>query len=430
MATRHTPKVALATVALMALVASALGGCTSGSTDNDNDDRATTTTEANGDAGTQPETPPSPPGVLEPVGVRLEEVTKLAKPVAFATRPGSSDVFIAEQRGTVRRLVPQSGQPQPGEPPSDGKPFRLIDKPVLDISANVRNQGEQGLLGMTFSPDGRKLFVHYSDSNGDTQVVSYQMGATGADLSTRQRVFSTAQPQQNHNGGQLVFGPDGYLYLGLGDGGGSGDPDNNGQNRGTVLGSVVRIDPDGATGDLRYATPVDNPFAGGGGAPEVWLYGVRNPWRFSFDRLTGDLWLADVGEGDIEEVNLLAAREQGAGRGANLGWPWFEGSRRFADGEAPDGLVAPVFEYDHDQGCSVTGGFVYRGSAIEALKGIYVFGDFCSPAIIGIRMADGVVEASGPIGVEVDQTVSFGQDNDGELWVLSHDGPVYRLIAA
>lgn len=419
----------MALLAVLAVLALVVGGCTFGSSDDDTADGATATTP-DAQTETQQPTPPPPPGVLEPVGARLEEVVRLDKPVAFATRPGSNDVFIAEQRGTVRRLVPQSGQPQPGEPPGDGKPFRLIDTPVLDISANVRNQGEQGLLGMTFSPDGRKLFVHYSDSNGDTQVVSYQMGATGADLSTRQRVFATAQPQQNHNGGQLAFGPDGYLYLGLGDGGGSGDPDGNGQKRGTVLGSVVRIDPDGATGELRYATPIDNPFATGGGAPEVWLYGVRNPWRFSFDRVTGDLWLADVGEGDVEEVNLLPADEQGAGRGANLGWPLFEGSQRFADGEVPEGLVAPVFEYDHDQGCSVTGGFVYRGSTIEALRGIYVFGDFCSPAIIGIRMADGVVAASGPIGVDVDRTVSFGQDNDGELWVLSLDGPVYRLLAA
>jgi len=429
MPTRRAPLVALAVVA--AVVATTLGACTLGSGNDDVADETTpTTTEATSDASNGADAGPPPIGVLEPVGARLEEVARLNKPVAFAMRPGGNDVFIGEQAGIIKRLVPQSGEPKPGEPPNDGKPFRVITTPLLDISADVRDQGEQGLLGMTFSPDGRRLFVHYSDNNGDTQVVSYDMTPDGVDLSTRRRVYSTTQPQPNHNGGQLVFGPDGYLYLGLGDGGGFGDPDKNSQNPGTVLGSVLRLDPDGATGQLRYSIPVDNPFAVSGGAPEVWLFGVRNPWRFSFDRLTGDLWLADVGEGEIEEINLLEAQEPGAGRGANLGWPLFEGSRRNAQGEVPDDLVKPVFEYDHDQGCSVTGGFVYRGSAIEALRGVYVYGDYCAAPIGGLRVVDGVVQEAGPIGVNVDRTVSFGQDNDGELWILSHDGPVYRLLPA
>lgn len=429
MTTRHFAVVFCGAVLVVAVAA----GCTFESNDISSEGQATSTSTT--EPSTEPQAPAPPGAVLQPVGARLEEVAKLDKPVAFAMRPGGNDVFIAEQGGRVKHLVPNTGERQPDEPPDDGKPFRVIDEPVLDISADVRNQGEQGLLGMTFSPDGRRLYVHYSGTNGDTQVVSYEMNAEGADLSTRRRVFSTAQPQQNHNGGQLVFGPDGYLYLGLGDGGGSGDPDSNAQNPGTVLGTVIRIDPDGATGDLRYSSPTDNPFAEVGGAPEVWLYGVRNPWRFSFDRLTGDLWLADVGEGDIEEVNWLPAQEQGAGRRANLGWPLYEGSRRFAGGQVageqiPSGLVAPVFEYNHDQGCSVTGGIVYRGSAIGALQGTYVFGDYCSPAIVGIRMADGAVAEAGPIGVNVNRTVSFGEDNNGELWILSHDGPVYRLLPA
>jgi len=426
-----TPRSLTIAAAAMAMLGATLGACTFQSSDEDIAEKAPTTTI---DAGVVADAPPPPPGLLEPVGARLEEVARLDQPVAFAMRPGGSDVFIGEQGGRVKRLVPQTGDQQQGRQqdgdgsPDDGKPFRVIDEPVLDISADVRNQGEQGLLGMTFSPDGRRLYVHYSDTNGDTQVVSYAMTADGADLSTRRRVFSTAQPQANHNGGQLAFGPDGYLYLGLGDGGGAGDPDSNGQNPGTVLGSVLRIDPDGATGNLRYSSPPDNPFATSGGAPEVWLFGVRNPWRFSFDRLTGDLWLADVGERDMEEVNLLPAQESGAGRGANLGWPLFEGSIRFAPGVAPGGLVAPVYEYDHDEGCSVTGGFMYRGSAIAALADTYVFGDFCSAPVQGLRVVDGVVEAAGPIGVSVDRIASFGQDNNGELWILSLDGPVFRLL--
>jgi glucose/arabinose dehydrogenase len=411
------------------------------------------------------------PEVLTPVGLRLEQVTTLDRPVAFAVRPGSEDVYIAEQAGRVRRI---SGPSTPvttttTEPPEDGDDtgtnttqtnparvtpasfsqeqppsnpdtstgtartgkYTLLNSPLLDISGDVRDDGERGLLGMAFSPDGRQLFLHYSDDEGDTVVARWDMTASSVDTSSRQTIFTTPQPFANHNGGQLAFGPDGYLYLGLGDGGGSGDPEGNGQNPDTPLGKVLRIDPDGATGDAEYAIPADNPFASGGGAPETWVLGLRNPWRFSFDRETGDLWLPDVGEKAREEITLLS-RAEGLGRGANLGWPLYEGTEAFDTGAEPkDGLVAPLYEYNHDDGnCAVIGGFVYRGSAIEELVGTYLFGDWCTPEIQGLQVTDGAVSAVGGLGIDVKSLSSFGEDDSGELWVLSQEGGVYRILPA
>lgn len=414
------------------------------------------------------------PEALTPVGLRLEQVTTLDRPVAFAVRPGNDDVYIAEQAGRVRRISgpstpitttttepPEDGEnsgegvtnpTQPGpaqatpasftqdQPPSSPGPptsaqrtgkYTLVNSPLLDISGDVRDEGERGLLGMAFSPDGRQLFLHYSDNEGDTVVASWLMTASSVDTSSRRTIFTTPQPFANHNGGQLAFGPDGYLYLGLGDGGGSGDPEGNGQNPDTPLGKVLRIDPDGAADDDGYAIPADNPFASGGGAPETWVWGLRNPWRFSFDRETGDLWLPDVGEKAREEITLLS-RADGLGRGANLGWPLYEGTEAFdTDAEPKDGLVAPLYEYDHDDGsCAVVGGFVYRGSAIEGLVGTYLFGDWCTPEIQGLRVTDGAVSAVGGLGIDVKSLSSFGEDDSGELWVLSQEGGVYRILPA
>lgn len=353
------------------------------------------------------------------VNVRLDEVARLSRPTALAYRNGSDDVFVAEQSGRVRRIT--------AEPNGS---YRLDPRPVLDISSAVSDEGERGLLGLAFSPDGRQLYLHYTDNDGNTQVVRYEVTSDGVNTASRRVVFSTTQPFANHNGGQLAFGPDGYLYIGLGDGGGAGDPEANAQNPASPLGKVLRIDPDGALGDATYAIPVDNPFAdGSGGAPEVWLWGLRNPWRFSFDRATGDLWVADVGQQEIEEVTLLRAGDP-AVAGANLGWPYLEGTRPYGDTttSVPDGLVAPVFEYTHDPGCSVIGGFVYRGRAIADLVGTYVFGDWCDPALRMLRVTEDGQVGDGVLGPRVNQLTAFGEDNRGELWALSADGGVYRIV--
>jgi glucose/arabinose dehydrogenase len=245
-------------------------------------------------------------------------------------------------------------------------------------------------------------------------------------LATRRTLLAVDQPAPNHNGGNVVFGPDGMLWFGLGDGGGSGDQYGNAQDVDTLLGSILRIDVGGrAAGE--YSIPADNPFAGGGGRPEIWLYGVRNPWRFSFDRATGDLWIGDVGQGVAEEVDVLRAPERG--RGANLQWPLHEGFRPYS-GDPPPGSVDPIHDYGRDDGsCSVTGGYVYRGQAVPALQGVYVFGDYCEGALRGLfSTADGV-ESRG-LGAHADNLASFGEDAGGELYVLSLDGTISRIVAA
>ena len=380
-------------------------------------DSGSTPTAASGEPSTTTTTPVDVPAV----NVRLDEVTRLDRPTALAYRNGSDDVFVAEQSGRVRRISAE----RQGD-------FELDERPLLDISSEVSDEGERGLLGLAFSPDGRQLYVHFTDNAGDTQVVRYDVTNQGVDTTSRTVVFTTSQPFANHNGGQLAFGPDGYLYIGLGDGGGAGDPEGNAQDPTSPLGKVLRIDPDGALGDAGYAIPVDNPFAdGNGGAPEVWLWGLRNPWRFSFDRSTGDLWVADVGQQEIEEITLLRAGDPSV-PGANLGWPYLEGTRPYGEGTgtAPDGLVAPVFEYTHDPGCSVIGGFVYRGEAIADLVGTYVFGDWCDPALRTLRVTDDGAVGSGELGPRVNRLTGFGEDNRGEVWVLSADGGVYRLVPA
>jgi glucose/arabinose dehydrogenase len=245
----------------------------------------------------------------------------------------------------------------------------------------------------------------------------------------RRELLRVEDPYPNHNGGHLALGPDGYLYIGLGDGGSGGDPHGHGQDTDTLLGSILRIDPTAPPADGEYGIPADNPFAASGGEPEIWLYGVRNPWRFSFDRATGDLWIGDVGQGEVEEIDRLPATNgRDAGRGANLGWNLMEGSEPF-EGENPAGGVLPIYEYTHDDGCSVTGGYVYRGRAIPALTGAYLFADYCEPDLRAVRVAgDEVVEErSWDLSLEAIQ--SFGEDADGELYVLLASGPLLRLTA-
>ncbi len=351
---------------------------------------------------------PSPRGPSVPE-VRLERVATLEEPVALAVRPDDPALYIAEKGGRVVAI--RNGEVDPS--------------PVLDLSSEVSLGGEQGLLGLTFSPDGGTMYVNFTDVNGDTRIVAYGMSGGRADPSSRRAVLFVDQPYTNHNGGNLAFGPDGYLYIGLGDGGSGGDPQGNAQSLGTVLGKMLRIDPALADG-APYSVPADNPFVDTPGArPEIWAYGLRNPWRYSFDRTTGDLWIGDVGQSAWEEVDRQPAS---SGGGENYGWNVREGAHPYLAGGSAPGAVDPVYDYSHnDGGCVVTGGYVYRGEEIPALVGTYLFADFCLGALEGLRLeGDRIVHEQ--LGPTVEAVSSFGEDAAGELYVLSLAGGVYRLV--
>jgi glucose/arabinose dehydrogenase len=453
-ATSTTPRAAgrigALAVALTAVVAlAACGGSTSHRASSDGAAGGSPNTSAPTGSQAPPgvTVPPADPGPgpmsLDGVTVRLDELGKVDKPVALVPRSGTDDLYVAEQGGRVRAIrVVKTIDPRTN---AVTKVTRTVDTgSVLDLSDETSADGERGLLGIAFSSDGRRLYADYTDRDGNTHVVEFPMvgdrGDTADNRNQRELLFVT-QPFPNHNGGGLAFGPDGFLYIGMGDGGGSGDPNGNGQNTKILLGKVLRIDPDGRTGDKPYAIPDGNPFADGkDGAPEVWLYGTRNPWRFSFDRRSGDLWVADVGQDDVEEVDLLPAGSEtgagagagGAGRGANLGWNLTEGAESFKGGTAPSGAVGPIFEYHHDGGnCAVIGGFVYRGGGIPALQGTYVFGDYCAGELRGLLQRNGVKLDERSLGAIVPgrSLTSFGQDADGELYALSASGSIYRVVA-
>ena len=341
------------------------------------------------------------------MGVRLRRIATLEEPLALAVRAGDPALYVAEKIGRVVAL-------------RDG----TVDPiPVLDVTSEVSLGGEQGLLGLAFAPDGRFLYVNMTDVNGDTRIVEYAMVDGRADVSTRREVLFVDQPYSNHNGGNLVFGPDGYLYIGLGDGGSGGDPQGNAQSLDTLLGKMLRIDPR-PSGDAPYGIPADNPFVDTAGArPEIWAFGLRNPWRYSFDRATGDLWIGDVGQSAWEEVDRQPASSRG---GENYGWNVREGSHPYTDGSLPD-AVDPVYDYPHGGACVVTGGYVYRGAAIPDLIGAYVFADFCLGTLQVLRM-DGDAAVVSDLGPTVEAVSSFGEDAAGELYVLSLAGGVYRLV--
>ena len=355
---------------------------------------------------------------LEPTLV-LAPVVSLADPIALVVRPGTGsgtgDLYVATRAGRVWLLGADGDEPP---------------EMVLDISDLTTTDCETGLLGIAFAPDGSSLYVHHTDLRGDNQIVEYPMSGHRVLGHQGRTVLSVAQPACNHNGGHIAFGPEGNLWIGLGDGGGANDMFNHGQNLDSLLGTMVRIDP-GASGGADYAIPADNPFAGGGGRPEIWVYGARNPWRFSFDGDIGDLWIADVGQNDWEEIHVLRAAD-GWVPGANLGWPLYEGTQRFSGSATPDDLVFPIHVYDHELGCSVTGGHVYRGSAIAQLAGAYVFGDYCTGRIWALTIDDEGADTREELEVSVPQfsLVSFGEDASGEIYVLSFDGTVYRLELA
>jgi glucose/arabinose dehydrogenase len=325
---------------------------------------------------------------------------------------------VVEQTGRVRVLT-------------DGTPE---DTPFLDLSNRVSCCGEQGLLSIAFAPDYERsglVYVDYTDRSGDTRVVEYRRSSSDrltVDPETARIVLRVPQPFPNHNGGLLLFGPDGLLYVGLGDGGSEGDPDRNGQDLGTLLGKILRIDPRRG-GGRPYSVPESNPFTGRPDArPEIYSYGLRNPWRFSFDRLTQALSIGDVGQYDFEEIDLVP---RGAGRGANFGWSAYEGFARFNDDETAPGAVPPVLAYSHDEGCSVTGGYVVRDRSLPSLYGRYLYGDYCAgelrsfPAVPDRRATD-----DRALGLEVPSLSSFGEDDAGHMYATSLEGPVYRLVAS
>ena len=360
-----------------------------------------------------------------PVGtdsVRLVEVaTGLDFPLFLAAPPGdNSRLFIVEKTGRIR-IVKNGG---------------LLPAPFLDLSARVSGGGEQGLLGLAFHPQyaaNGRFVVNYTNPSGDTRVSVFRVSSNPdvADAASEQVILPVAQPFANHNGGMVVFGPDGKLYIGMGDGGSGGDPQGNGQNKGVLLGKLLRVDVSGA-GVL--SVPADNPFVGQAGArPEVWSYGLRNPWRFSFDRAQGDLYIGDVGQNAREEVDWSSA-SSGAGRGLDYGWNITEGIACYNPPSGCDrtGLTPPVLDYDHGDGCSVIGGYVYRGAAIPSLRGRYFYADYCGGWVRSFLLQGGTAaeRRDWPTLRPGGLVTSFGEDAAGELYVMNSSGKVFRIAPA
>ncbi len=364
-----------------------------------------------------PSSVPATSSDLAQLQLSLAPVASVANPTAFAIRSDDTSLYVTEQEGRIRRIR------------RNGDGFSLDDEPVLDITDDVTAAGEQGLLGLAFASDGRTLYVAFTNRNEDQQLDEIAFDGDHADVTKRRMLLTIPDFAPNHNGGGLVVGPDGFLYWGMGDGGGAGDPRGSGQSPNDLLGDIVRIDPAHAgTNGRPYAIPPDNPFADGvNGAPEVWQYGLRNPWRFSFDRSTRDLWIADVGQRAIEEVDFIPARTRA---GLNFGWSDVEGTHPFRKAEAPPGAVAPIYEYDHSGGrCSITGGYVYRGNDIPALQGAYLFADYCDGMIHGLVRADNGSVTVTDLRLAAGGLSSFGEDADGEVYVLSAQNGVQRIEA-
>ena len=408
--------VSLVAVAVLGLVAA---GCSS---HDDASSSSTTTTTRATSSSTGGTTTTTGATDLAAVNVKLTQLAELQRPTTMAIRSGDPAMYVVEKVGRIRAL--RNGALDP--------------TPVLDITSMVgSSSNEQGLLGLAFSPDGSKLYVDYTNRDGDTRVDEYGVGADGTvDTATRRQVLAQDQPQVNHNGGEVAFGPDGMLYIGLGDGGAAGDQGpghaagGNGQSLGTWLGKILRIDPTPSAGQA-YTVPADNPFVGTAGArPEIWAYGLRNPWRFTWDTATGDLWIGDVGQDAWEEVDL-ATKAAGGGRGVNYGWNVWEGTHRYRDGDTP-GAVMPVFDYSHAEGgnSAVTGGFVYRGTKIPALRGGYLFADYCGGMLLTLAARDGKVVQDRILPVRASGINSFGQDASGELYAVTDGGDVFRVDPA
>jgi glucose/arabinose dehydrogenase len=358
--------------------------------------------------------------------IQLQLVTGgLSDPVFVTSAPdGSGRLFIVEQTGKIRIW----------------KGGTLLSRPFLDVGPSISHGSEQGLLGLAFHPGyktNHKLYINYTRTNGDTVISEYRSSSTDPDFvdwRTGRVIMKVTQPYANHNGGMLAFGRDGFLYIGLGDGGSGGDPGNRAQSLTTLLGKILRIDVNGTTSTKAYRIPSTNPFVGRAGLDEIWSYGLRNPWRFSFDRVTGNMWIGDVGQSSWEEVDRSTYNStyRSAGRGLNWGWRVMEGRHCYSPsvGCNTSGKVLPPVEYSHAGGrCAVTGGYAYRGTAIPLLVGAYVFGDYCSGEI-WLTTATSTARAPMTLLLDTDLLVSsFGEDQAGELYVCDRNGSVYRIVA-
>jgi glucose/arabinose dehydrogenase len=356
-------------------------------------------------------------GFPDPTGYAWSPVVAgLDLPVDIQNAGDSSGrLFVVEKHGRIRII--QNGQ--------------LLPTPFLDIHNEVGSQAnEQGLLGLAFHPGyatSGLFFVNYTDVNGNTVIARFHVSANDpnlADPSSEVDLIHVDQPYVNHNGGGLAFGPDGYLYIGLGDGGSAGDPHRNGQNLQTMLGKLLRIDVDHGN---PYAIPSDNPYATGGGLPEIWAYGLRNPWRFSFDRQTGGLYIADVGQDRWEEVDYVPAGTSG---GLDFGWSFYEGTHPYHE-QPPANVtfIMPVTEYSHDYGCAVTGGYVYRGASLPEWQGVYLYGDYCSGTIWGLIQTGENTWQTKPLFSGVAQITTFGVDEAGEIYLTDYQsGILLKLV--
>ena len=413
--------VALAACATTQRSPAPTAGATNGSTGS-GAPAASTLPGASGGPGTAGPAVSRPPSAFDDIALALEPFTRVdGSPLALAAPDDGTDrLFVATQGGMVW-IVKRDGT--------------VLPDPMLDLTSVVRSGGEQGLLGIAVRPQfpiDPRVFVDYTNVDGDTVVASLTLDPSNPDrldpASLRQVLF-VDQPFPNHNGGAVMFGPDGYLYISLGDGGGGGDPQGNGQDTGALLGKILRIDVDATTGSLAYAIPADNPFAAGGGRGEVWLYGLRNPWRTSFDRATADLWIGDVGQDAWEEVDVARAGVSGL----NFGWNEMEGSHCYnAERCRPLGLTLPVADYGRDLGCTVIGGYVYRGTTYPTLVGAYVFADYCTGRLFVIDSAStGVLSpiTVGGLG-KGGEIAAFGEDVHGELYVVTLGGDISRIVVA
>lgn len=337
----------------------------------------------------------------------------LDAPVYLTSPPGDDRLFVVEQTGAVRII-------------EDGT---VLPQPFIDLGGQISTGGERGLLSLAFHPNyatNGYFYVNFTGTDGATEIVRFSVSADPdrANTSSAYPILRVPQPRDNHNGGLIVFGPDGMLYIGMGDGGGSGDPDGNGQNLATLHGAMLRIDVDGGA---PYAIPADNPYVGNAEArPEIWAHGLRNPWRYSFDRAAGLLYVADVGQSQREEINVVAATQAGI----NYGWNTMEGSLcyRPSSGCNTAGLTLPVHEYPTSNGCSITGGYVYRGAAMPELRGTYFYADYCTGRVFSLQYSGGTVSGHrewslGTLG----RISSFGEDADGELYIVDRGGSIYRI---
>ena len=323
---------------------------------------------------------------------------------------GTDRIFVVEKGGLIKRF--------------DNDPATDTFDIFLDLSGNLSTESEQGVLGLDFHPNFSAngfLYVHYNPNTTTSRISRFTaIGNDNAELSSELVIIDIPQPETNHNGGQVAFGPDGLLYLAIGDGGGAGDTDNNAQNRSNLLGTVLRIDVDNTDDGLNYGIPSNNPFVGQANVrPEIFAYGLRNPWRMSFDTSTGQLWTGDVGQNSREEINIVTS-------GGNYGWKLFEGTFCFSGDCDDTGLVPPIFEYDQSNADrSITGGYVYRGTNLATIAGKYIYGDFVSGRIWALELDGSGNEELSSSGLNV---ASFGTDADNELYICAFDGSIYRFV--